>query len=159
MQQFQTMPFGFPSTAFVSALMPVYPPYIVDDCDLYINSTVIGPPGPPGPPGPQGEQGPKGEQGPPGTVGLVPTITVDQDYTPSSADYFIGIITSAAHIITLPSSLDGTVYILKDVSGNAANNPITIDSTDLIDSATSAIINTDFGSLTLIRNFNTWNIV
>lgn len=156
MHQFQTLPFAFPSAPFVCALPPPLPVPFIDDSNLYINSNIIGQPGPPGP---QGEVGPKGDQGPPGTPGLVSTITIDGDYTPLDTDYFIGVITGAPHIITLPSAVDGTVYVIKDILGDAANNPITINSVDSVDASPSALINTNFGSLTLIRNFSTWNII
>ena len=163
-QQYQAMPFGFPAAPFVSALRTAYPlcpvpipPAFVDDCDVYINSNIVGPPGPPGPPGPQGDPGP---QGPPGTPGLVPTITVEEDYTPLDTDYFIGVITDAPHTITLPAAApDGTVYVVKDVLGDAFDNPIAITSPEFIDAVASATINANFGSLTLIRNFSTWNII
>ena len=153
MQQFQSMPFGFPLLPFVCG--PFHVPYI-DDRDLFINSTIIGPPGPPGPPGPAGPQGPTG---PPGTPGLVPTITVEENYTPIDSDFFIGVITGLPITITLPAASDGTVYVVKDVLGDAFNNPITITSPDFIDAVTNATINTNFGALTFIRNFNTWNII
>lgn len=154
MYQFQTLPFAFPSMPFVCALAP-----FIDDSNLYINSSIIGPSGPPGPPGPPGPRGPQGEQGPPGTFGLVPTITVEENYTALDTDYFIGVITSSPLTITLPAAVDGTVYVIKDVLGNAASNPITVTGANLIDAVVSAIINTNFGSLTVIRNFNTWNII
>ena len=155
--QNQNLPFGWPMVPFLPpALPPPFCPPIIDDCDLYISSNIVGPPGPSGPPGPPGPPGP---QGPPGTFGLVPTIVVEEDYTALSTDYFIGVITSAPFTVTLPSSVNGTVYVVKDVNGDASNNTITISSADLIDSAASATINTDFGSLTFIRNIGTWSIV
>jgi hypothetical protein len=154
MYQFQTLPFAFPSMPFVYALAP-----FIDDSNLYINSNIVGPSGPPGPVGPPGPRGPQGEQGPAGSFGLVPTVTVEEDYTALDTDYFIGVIASSPFIITLPAAVNGTIYVIKDVLGNAANNPITIASVDLIDTVASATINTNFGSLTVIRNFNTWNII
>ena len=62
-QQQQFMPFGWPLPCY----LPLPP--IIDDCDLFINSTVIGPPGPPGPPGPTGPTGPEGPAGPTGPEG------------------------------------------------------------------------------------------
>lgn len=149
-QQQQFMPFGWP--------MPPYLPLppIIDDCDLFINSTVIGPPGPPGPQGPQGDPGP---QGPPGTPGLVPTTTVEADYSATATDYFIGVITSAEYTITLPNGPTGTVYIVKDVSGTAGANPITVVNTVDIDGEAGATIDTNFGSLTFVYSNEAWNIV
>lgn len=147
MQQ-QFMPFGWPLYGHAPL------PPIIDDKDLFINSIVTG--GPPGPPGPQGEPGP---QGPPGTPGLVPVLTVEMDYTALLTDYFIGVITSAEYTITLPNGPDGTVFIVKDVSGTASSNSIIIINTADIDGQAGAIIDTNYGSLTFIYSNSAWNIV
>ena len=149
-QQQQFMPFGWPMPPY----LPILPP--IEDCDLFINSTVIGPPGPPGPPGPQGDPGP---QGPPGTPGLVPVITVESDYTALLTDYFIGVVTSAEFTITLPNGPTGTVFVVKDISGDANINPITIVNTVNIDGQAGATIDTSFGSLTFVYSNGAWNIV
>ena len=155
----QFMPFwGLPP-------IPLIP--FVEDNDLLINSIITGtegPPGPAGPAGPQGETGPPGEtgpEGPPGPPGslVVPITTVEEDYTALPTDYFIAVITGAPYTITLPAGPDGTTFIVKDVLGDASTNPITIVDAGLIDGAASAIINTDFGSLTFIYNNGGWSIV
>ena len=146
-QQQQFMPFGWPMAPYI----PILP--TIDDCDLFINSTVIGPPGPPGP------VGPEGPPGPPGTPGLVPVITVEADYTAELTDYFIGVVTSAEFTITLPNGPTGTVFVIKDVSGMASSNPITIVNTVNIDGQAGATIDVDFGSLTFIYSNSAWNIV
>lgn len=150
MQQQQFMPFGWP--------MPPYLPLApnIEDNDLFINSIISGQPGPPGPPGPQGDPGP---QGPPGTPGLVPVVTVEADYSVLLTDYFIGVISSAEYTITLPNGPSGTVFIIKDVSGTASTNPITIVNTVNIDGQAGATIDVDFGSLTFIYSNGGWNIV
>lgn len=146
-QQQQFMPFGWSMPPY----LPILPP--IDDRDLFINSIVVGPPGPPGPPGPEGPPGP------PGTPGLVPTIIVEADYAAELTDYFIGVITSAEFTITLPNGPTGTVFVVKDVSGTASSNPITIVNTVNIDGQAGATIDTDFGSLTFIYSNLAWNIV
>lgn len=146
-QQQQLMPFGWPMPPY----LPILPP--IEDCDLFINSTVIGPPGPPGPPGPEGPPGP------PGTPGLVPTIIVEADYTAELTDYFIGVVTSSEFTITLPNGPTGTVFIVKDVSGDANANPITIVNTVNIDGQAGATIDVSFGSLTFVYSNNAWSIV
>lgn len=123
-----------------------------------------GPQGPAGPPGPQGipgPQGPQGEAGPPGPAGglIVPVTTVESDYLALPTDYFIAVITGAPYTITLPVAPDGTVYIVKDVLGTAAVNPITIVDNGFIDGSPSATINTNFGSLTFVANNGAWSIV
>ena len=152
--QNQGMPFGWPMFPYLPP-MPIGPlPPIPDDVDLVINSNVVGPVGPPGPPGPQGPIGPPG---PPGTPGLVPTRVIEQDYTIQFTDYMIGVITSAPFTITLPNSINGTTFIVKDIGGNASANPITISAT--IDGASSATINSNYGSLTFTRINGAWSIV
>jgi hypothetical protein len=121
----------------------------------------IGPTGPTGPTGPQGTVGPTGSQGPTGPSGtlVVPTVIVNADYTALASDYFIGVVTSAPHTITLPVASNGVSYIVKDILGDATTNPITITSSALIDNSASALINTDFGSLTFTFNNGTWSVV
>jgi len=156
MQQFQSLPFGFPSGPFTqgSGCFPL--PYI-DDCDLFINSIVSG--GQVGPPGPQGPVGPAG---PPGTPGLVPTtIVTTTPFTPTLTDYFLGVDVATASSIVLPVSPTGTVFIVKDIDGDALTNPITITATGgtLIDGAASATINSPYGALQFVFNGTEWNIV
>ena len=155
--QNQGMPFGWP---MFPPLPPIFPPGtplppVPDDVDLVINSNVVGPPGPPGPPGPQGPAGPPG---PPGTPGLVPTRVVEQDYTAQFSDYMIGVVTSASFTITLPNAINGTTFIVKDVVGTAATNPITVTSSTPIDGNPSATIDANFGSITLTRIAGIWSI-
>lgn len=114
--------------------------------DIFYNSGGVGPPGPPGPPG---------------TVGLVPVTDVaTRTYTALSTDYFLCVLTNGVVTITLPTGVLGTVYIVKDCFGDAANNPITIQGTggQLVDGST-ATINTNFGSITVIFDGTEWSIV
>lgn len=134
---------------------------IINDCDLFINHSPIGPAGPPGPPGPPGPSGAAGPPGPPGTPGLVSsTIVTTPIYEALSTDYFIGVNVAAPVVIVLPVSPIGTVFIVKDVDGDADTNPITITATDyFIDGAVSAVIDTPYGSVQLIFNGVEWSIV
>lgn len=139
---------------------PIHPypiiPFRKDDGIDVINYTSSGIPGPPGPPGPAGPEGPPG---PPGPL-IIPTVTVEADYAALTTDYFIGVITGAPYTITLPASVDGTVYIVKDIFGEASTNPITIVGTaTTIDGVASATINTDFGAVALVFNEGSWSIV
>ena len=150
MRQYQTLP---PLIVPIASRFPV-----INDCDLIISSTVIGQPGPPGPPGPVGPGGP---QGPPGSPGLVPvTIVNSTPYNVSTSQYFLGVAVAAATII-LPVSPIGTVFIVKDIDGDAAANPITITAAGgvFIDGAASAIISTPFGAIQLAFNGIEWSIL
>lgn len=125
-----------------------------------------GPTGPTGPAGqgsdPTGPTGPHGEQGPTGPAGalIVPvTIITESPYTALPTDYFIGVNRTIPTQINLEISPVGTVYIIKDIAGTAFNAPITITDVVTIDGATSALINTDYGSLTFIFNGTEWNLV
>jgi hypothetical protein len=124
-------------------------PHIINDQDLFINSIISTPhlPGPPGPPGP------------PGTL-VVPTILIDNSYVALSTDYFIGVDTSNSAItVALPIADAGTTYIIKDYTGVANVNPITITASTSIDQANTASICSPYGSLTLVFNSLDWSIV
>lgn len=154
-QQRQGIPLGwgmFP-TPFPPPLP--YPPPIIDDRDLFINSSVVGPPGPPGPPGPQGPQGP------PGTLANVPVTLIDDSiYNPTLDEYFLGVIYDGPVTINLPTGTLGKVYIIKDSVGDANTNPITVTATgSTIDIQPSYVLNTDWGSISLVYNGIEWNVV
>lgn len=136
----------------------------VPDHDLFINNVSFGGGGigPPGPVGPQGPIGPAGPAGPAGTPGLVPvTIVTTTPFAATLANYFLGVDVATAASVVLPVSPVGTVFIIKDIDGDATTNSITITATGgtLIDGAASALINAPYGSLTLVFNGTEWNIV
>jgi hypothetical protein len=163
MDQRQSLPFGWPMAPFIppalpSPYVPGGCPPIVDDRDLFINSNVIGPPGPPGPSGPPGPQGPQGE---PGSLADVPVTLIDEaTYSPGATEYYLGVIYDGSVTITLPAGTVGKVYVVKDAVGDANTNPITVVTTgSTIDGQTSYILNTDWGSISLIYNGIEWNVV
>ena len=93
----------------------------------------------------------------PGTVVLnVTTVVFAQSpYTVLPTDEFIGVSTAGGPItILLPNApLVGRTYIVKDIDGFASTDNITVTTVggvDLIDSATSVIMNTDFESNSFI---------
>ena len=82
-------------------------------------------------------------------------------YTALATDYFLCVNTTVNTVtITLPSGILGTVYIIKDCSGNADTNNITVVGTggQLVDGST-ATINSPYGSISLIYNGSDWSIV
>jgi len=98
----------------------------------------------------------------------VPVTTVTQiaPYVATTSDYFIAMNVPAASVVNLPAGPTGKVYIVKDAAGKAGpvvsgglNNTITVSDATTIDGAASAIINVNYGSLTLIFNGTEWNIV
>jgi hypothetical protein len=77
------------------------------------------------------------------------------NYTITMQDEIVGVTdTSSARTITLPSAAtvrSGALYTIKDESGAAVTNNITIAraGSDTIDGATSKVINTNYGVVTL----------
>ena len=131
-------------------LAPVVNNYGGNGTDIFYNSGgSVGPPGPPGPPGPAGNPSP-----------VAVTNVATAAYTALSTDYFLCVLTNGLVTITLPTGILGTVYIIKDCFGDAANNPITVQGTggQLVDGST-ATINTNFGSITVIFDGTEWSIV
>ena len=63
--------------------------------------------------------------------------------------------------VALPAGITGTVYYLKDGTGDAATNPITITPNllETIDDAATATINTNYGALTLVYTGAKWEII
>ena len=70
--------------------------------------------------------------------------------------------TAAARTITLSSfdNKEGNVIIVKDESGGAATNNITVDTegAETIDGAASQVINANYGVLRLYSNGTNWFI-
>jgi hypothetical protein len=92
----------------------------------------------------------------PVTVTNVTTPT----YTADANDYLLCEDTSTTPVtITLPAGILGTVYMVKDCSGDANTNPITINGTGENVDGSSATINTPYGSIQLIFNGTEWSIV
>lgn len=108
-----------------------------------------------------GGTGPPGPPGPPGSISLVPVaIVTTTPFTPTLANYLLDVNVSGTASVVLPASPTGTVFIIKDISGLAAVNPITVTALAgaLIDDTASALINSNYGSITLIFNSIQWNI-
>jgi hypothetical protein len=107
-----------------------------------------------------GSIGYTGSQGNPGGLIIPVTDVATSTYTALSTDYFLCVLTIGIVTITFPTGVVGTVYIVKDCFGDAANNPITIQGTggQLVDGST-ATINTNFGSLQFVFNGVDWSIV
>lgn len=122
--------------------------------DIFINGSV-GPPGPPGPPGPAGPPGP------PGTLILPVTQVTTPTYSASMDELVLEVISVVPSTITLPAATTvGKLFVVKDTSGNASTNNITITSSSLIDDGFgSATINVDFGSMTFVASGTEWNII
>jgi len=83
---------------------------------------------------------------------------------PSDTFVFLAVDTSATRQITLPlanSVASGRVYIIKDVTGSANTNNITVvrQGSDTIDGATSQVFNSNYGSWWAVGNgVDSWEI-
>ncbi len=173
MQQ-QFMPFGWPILPFVNTL-----PGAFDDIDI-INYTSTGSPGPAGPPGPpgapgeQGIQGDQGLQGDPGTPGaqgepgpIGPpgpalnrnTIIVDEDYTATETDYYIGVDSKGPVTITLPEDAPrGTEYIIKlQMGAPIGTRKVTVKSSTSIDNVNNIILTNPYEALQVLFQ-SAWHI-
>lgn len=80
-------------------------------------------------------------------------------YTATVRDYFLCVDHSGLVTITLPFGVLGTVYIIKDCSGNAFTYPITIQGIAQTVDGGTATINSNYGSITVIFNGTEWSIV
>jgi hypothetical protein len=85
-----------------------------------------------------------------------PEVAVSSNMTLLSGNTHYSVNTSAALTLTLPSpaTVTGELIIIKDVSGSATTNNITITggSGILIDNATTLIISTNYGAVVLYSN-------
>jgi len=110
--------------------------------DIIVNQ--IGVPGPPGPPG---------------TLIVPVTIVTSSPTTATSSQYFLGVNVASPSSIILPASVVGKVFVVKDVSGNAFTNPITITAIGhTIDGQNSYVLNVNYSSVTLVFTGLEWNI-
>lgn len=82
----------------------------------------------------------------------------------TATDPYVGVTdTTAARTITLPTAWatdEGTTVIVKDESGAAATNNITIQGQagELIDGAASAKIDSNYGALSLLSTGTAWMV-
>jgi hypothetical protein len=107
-----------------------------------------------------------GEFGPTGTsvvnanndLDLKNTILVTTStYTASNTDWYIGVNRVSTVTITLPTGINGREIVIKDESGNCANNPIAIVG-NIDNDAGGAILSINNGSLHFIYRAG-WRII
>lgn len=89
------------------------------------------------------------------------TVPGAYPYTTLAQDYVIIVDTTSARTITpLASPKTGQTYRIKDNTGTAGSNNITVTpSGKNIDGAASHVINTNFGSIDIVFNGTQWNVV
>lgn len=104
--------------------------------------------------------------GPPRIRNLPVDISpVTGDYTVTADDYFMAVLnTDAPRTITLPLAANianGRTFIIKDESGGAGTNNITIQATnpDTIDGLAGKLINGNRGSITVLARLNGYSVI
>lgn len=85
----------------------------------------------------------------------------DSTYTTDESNNFLACNSAGAIAITLMASpATGQVYTIKDISGAASSNHITITpDSGTIDGASNYVINTNYGYVILIYNGTNWSII
>lgn len=97
--------------------------------------------------------------------GMSVKVTVTTvSYTALVTDVVIGVTdTSAARTITLPalSGNTGKMFVIKDMTGAASTNNITIDAnaSETIDGALTQVISSNYGSITLVADVGGWIMI
>jgi hypothetical protein len=102
-----------------------------------------------------------------GTTSLTGSLTLgrktvsDAPYTVLITDYLIAYTSlTAGRTVTLPTAVGviSQVYIIKDESGGAATNNISIatSSSKTIDGASTKVINTNYGVARVYSNGSNW---
>jgi hypothetical protein len=91
----------------------------------------------------------------------VQRTAVAADYAVSDRDYYIGVTdTAARRTITLPTACEraGRVYVIKDESGGAATQPITVKAKagETIDGAGTLTITANYGVVRVISSGKSW---
>lgn len=99
-----------------------------------------------------------------GSVKIKRTSVSDANYTALTSDYLISYSSlSTGRTITLyaSSGMTGRVLVVKDETGSAATNNITIDgnASETIDGATTYVLNRNYGSITIYCNGSNWFII
>lgn len=95
---------------------------------------------------------------------FIKRVGVSSSYSAGNRDCYIGVTNTLSGVtINLPaagSNLRGMVIIIKDESGSAAGNPITVSGNGaLIDGTPTRSINTNYGMLRLVCSGVAWFII
>ena len=90
----------------------------------------------------------------------VKTVATDL-YTLKYSDGTILSSSDTARTFTLPPGIPGKTFTIKDVTGNAVVNNLTInaDGLETIDGAASYVISTNYGVVKLVWGNSSWNVI
>jgi hypothetical protein len=95
---------------------------------------------------------------------IVNVVESATNYTVLNSDYITGITSTAApRTVTLPTAASankGQIYVVKDQSGGAATNNITVNVNGggNIDGAATKVINTNYGAFSFYSNGTQWYV-
>lgn len=91
---------------------------------------------------------------------LINVIGVTSNYTATSTDEYIGVNSSQDVTITLPTAVDGRVYIIKDERGPGSGDiKIQPQSSEKIDNRSSYTIRIDYQSVQVVYRAGNWWIM
>lgn len=99
-----------------------------------------------------------------GGIQLKKTSVADAAYTVASTDRIVAYTSlTAARTVTLSqaAAVPGMILTIKDETGTAATNNLTVTRvlSDHIDGATTQVINTNYGSLTMYSDGSNWFLI
>ena len=97
------------------------------------------------------------------SIGYISDIAITEvttaTYTLTDTDSFLLVNRAGAVAITIPAPLSGRVIRIKDSGGNASQYSITVTATGAtIDGQATAVIGTDYDSISLISSSTNWFI-
>lgn len=125
--------------------IPTVSPNIFDDKDLFINSVIN-----------TRARNPNRE----GRKRNVATTVITGDYSPTLADYYIGVDIKEETLLLLPDNApSGTQYIIKlEYSDPIGERILSIETSDgsTIDGKDALVMDTAYKSIRLLRSSNEW---
>lgn len=79
----------------------------------------------------------------------------------TSDDYAVGINYAGASVVNLPAGSTGKIVVIYDASGEAANNPITVNGNggQLINGRADYVIRTNYGAVQLQFGTSEWKVL
>lgn len=94
-------------------------------------------------------------------LNLLPRVAVAAAYTVKTTDYIVEVTGGLPFTITLPKAAvagKGRVFVIKDGSGGAGTNNITIDGdgSETIDGAATKVIATNYAAVWLYSSGTAW---
>jgi len=94
-------------------------------------------------------------------VARTPVNFAGSPFTATNAQHLLGVDTSGGAItINLPAGTADKTFIIKDETGNASTNNVTIDGdlAETIDGAATLVLNSPYSAVMLYWNLTQWSI-